>query len=98
MRSTQRRYSKREAPDNAFRACEVDRPTGLAITSSGSRPVDLPADSSDQPYSRPPRGYKIVLPKGPWRFTARAPAAIAAADLSDLARAISGELLDQLGD
>src|SRR5262249_52757133 len=42
--------------------------------------------------------YGIVLPKGPWRFTAQAPAAIAGADLSDLARAIFAELLDQLGD
>ncbi len=40
--------------------------------------------------------YGIVLPQGPWRFTARAPAAVAAAELSDLARAIFGELLDQL--
>jgi transposase len=42
--------------------------------------------------------YGIVLPQGPWRFTAQAPAAIAEADLSDLARAIFGELLDQLYD
>jgi transposase len=42
--------------------------------------------------------YGIVLPQGPWRFTARAPAAIAGADLSDLARTIFGELLDQLDD
>ncbi len=42
--------------------------------------------------------YGIVLPQGPWRFTAQAPAAIAGADLSDLARAIFGELLDQLSD
>src|ERR1700730_8915728 len=40
--------------------------------------------------------YGIVLPQGPWRFTAQAPAAIAGAELSDLARAIFGELLDQL--
>jgi transposase len=40
--------------------------------------------------------YGIVLPQGPWRFIARAPAAIAEADLSDLARTIFGELLDQL--
>jgi Transposase len=42
--------------------------------------------------------YGIVLPQGPWRFTAQAPAAIAGADLSDLARAIFGELLDELDD
>jgi transposase len=42
--------------------------------------------------------YGIVLPQGPWRFTARAPAAVAGADLSELARAIFGELLDQLGE
>ncbi len=42
--------------------------------------------------------YGIVLPQGPWRFPARAPAAIAGADLSDLARTIFGELLDQVGD
>lgn len=38
--------------------------------------------------------YGIVLPQGPWRFMARAPAAIA----GDLARVIFGELLDQLDD
>ena len=42
--------------------------------------------------------YGIVLPQGQWRFMAQAPAAIAGADLSDLARAIFGELLDQLDD
>src|SRR5215469_3165486 len=42
--------------------------------------------------------YGIVLPQGPWRFTAQAPTAIAAADLSDLARVIFGELLAQLDD
>lgn len=42
--------------------------------------------------------YGIVLPQGPWRFTAQAPTAIAGADLSDLARVIFGELLDQLDD
>ena len=42
--------------------------------------------------------YGIVLPQGPWRFTSQAPAAIADADLSELARAIFGELLDQLSD
>ena len=42
--------------------------------------------------------YGIVLPQGPWRFTAQAPTVIADAELSDLARAIFGELLDQLDD
>ena len=42
--------------------------------------------------------YGIVLLQGPWRFMAQAPAAVAGADLSDLARAIFGELLDQLDD
>jgi transposase len=42
--------------------------------------------------------YGIVLPQGPWRFMAQAAAAIAAAELSDLARAIFSELLDQLAD
>jgi transposase len=42
--------------------------------------------------------YGVVLPQGPWRFTAQAPAAVAGADLSDLARAIFSELLDQLDD
>lgn len=42
--------------------------------------------------------YGIVLPQGPWRFAAQAPAAIAGADLSDLAREIFSELLDQLRD
>ena len=40
--------------------------------------------------------YGVVLPQGPWRFMAQAPTAIAGADLSDLARAIFGELMDQL--
>src|SRR4029079_16531300 len=30
--------------------------------------------------------YGIVLPQGPWRFAARAPAAVAEAELSDLVR------------
>jgi transposase len=42
--------------------------------------------------------YGIVLPQGPWRFVAQAPAAIVEADLSDLAREIFADLLDQLGD
>jgi transposase len=42
--------------------------------------------------------YGIVLPQGPWRFMAQAPAAIAEAELSDLASDIFAELLDQLSD
>jgi len=42
--------------------------------------------------------YGTVLPQGPWRFMAQAASAIAAAELSDLARAIFIELLDQLAD
>jgi transposase len=42
--------------------------------------------------------YGIVLPQGPWRFVAQAPAAIAAADLSDLARDIFSDLLAQLSE
>jgi transposase len=37
-----------------------------------------------------------VLPQGPSRFTVQAPAAVSDAKLSDLARTIFGELLDQL--
>src|SRR5262249_22794480 len=40
--------------------------------------------------------YGVVLPQGSWRFMAQAPTAIAGADLSDLARAIFGELMEQL--
>jgi transposase len=42
--------------------------------------------------------YGIVMPQGPWRFAAQAPAAIAEAELSDLAREIFADLLDQLSD
>jgi len=42
--------------------------------------------------------YGIVLPQGPWRFAAQAPGAIAEAELSDLAREIFTDLLDQLCD
>jgi transposase len=42
--------------------------------------------------------YGVVLPKGPGRFMAQAPTSIAGADLSHLARAIFGELMDQLDD
>jgi transposase len=42
--------------------------------------------------------YGIVLPQGPWRFAVQAPAAISDAELSDLARTIFRELLDQLDD
>ena len=38
------------------------------------------------------------MPQGPWRFIAQAPAAVAGADLSELARAIFSELLEQLDD
>jgi transposase len=40
--------------------------------------------------------YGIVLPKGAWRFAAQAPAAAAGAELSELAREIFTDLLDQL--
>jgi hypothetical protein len=40
--------------------------------------------------------YGIVLPKGAWRFAAQAPAAVAGAELSELAREIFTDLLDQL--
>src|SRR5690606_22669086 len=43
-------------------------------------------------------GYGIVLPQGPWRFAAQAPAAIAQAELSALGREMFAELLDQLRD
>jgi transposase len=42
--------------------------------------------------------YGVVFPQGPWRFAMQAPTAIADADLSDLAREIFSELLDQLTD
>ncbi len=42
--------------------------------------------------------YGIVLPQGPWRFMAQAPAAVADAGISELARAIFAELLGQLRD
>jgi transposase len=42
--------------------------------------------------------YAIVLPQGPWRFTAQAPTVVTDAELSDLARSIFRELLDQLDD
>lgn len=42
--------------------------------------------------------YGIVLPQGPWRFAQQAPAAIAGASLSELARALFADLLDQLRD
>ena len=41
--------------------------------------------------------YGVVLPQGPWRLIAQAPAAIAEADLTDLARGLFHDLLDQLG-
>jgi transposase len=42
--------------------------------------------------------YGIVLPQGPWRFVAQAPAAVADAELSALAREIFNDLFDQLGE
>jgi transposase len=42
--------------------------------------------------------YGIVLPQGSWRFEAQSPAAIAEAELSELARDIFTDLLDQLND
>ena len=42
--------------------------------------------------------YGVVLPKGPWRFRDQAPQAIEEAGLSDLARELFTELLDQLRD
>jgi transposase len=42
--------------------------------------------------------YGVVLPKGPWRFREQAPPAVAEADLSELARELFAELLDQLRD
>ena len=42
--------------------------------------------------------YGIVLPQGPWRLVAQAPAAIAGAELSDLARDLFNDLLAQLAD
>ena len=42
--------------------------------------------------------YGVVLPKGPWRFRQQVPAAVAEADLSNLARELFTELMDQLTD
>ena len=42
--------------------------------------------------------YGVVLPQGPWRFVAQAPAAVADAELSTLAREIFSDLFDQLGE
>lgn len=42
--------------------------------------------------------YGIVLPQGSWRFMAQAATAIGGAEISDLARAVFSELLDQLTD
>ena len=42
--------------------------------------------------------YGLVLPQGSWRFAAQAPALVAEADLSELARDIFADLLGQLGD
>lgn len=42
--------------------------------------------------------YGVVLPQGSWRFEAQAPAAVAQAELSDLAREIFADLLNQFDD
>lgn len=42
--------------------------------------------------------YGVVLPQGPWRLVAQAPEAVVAAELSDLARDLFNDLLDQLAD
>jgi len=42
--------------------------------------------------------YGVVLPQGAKRFTAQVGQVVAEADLSDLARELFSELLDQLGD
>lgn len=41
--------------------------------------------------------YGVILPQGAWRFLAQARDAIARAELSDLARALFSEMLDDLG-
>jgi transposase len=40
--------------------------------------------------------YGVILPQGPWRFLKQAQDAIAAADLSDLARGLFADLFDEL--
>jgi transposase len=42
--------------------------------------------------------YGVVLSQGPWCLVAQAPAALAAAELSDLAHDLFNDLLDQLAD
>jgi transposase len=42
--------------------------------------------------------YGVVLPQGSWRFEAQAPAAVSQAELSELAREIFADLLNQLDD
>lgn len=42
--------------------------------------------------------YGIILPQGPWRFVRQAPVAIAEANMSELARELFSELVDQLRD
>ena len=39
--------------------------------------------------------YGVILPQGAWRFLKQAQDAIAAADLSDLARGLFGDLFDE---
>jgi transposase len=41
--------------------------------------------------------YGVILPQGAWRFLAQAGDAVADAELSDLARALFGDMLDELG-
>ncbi len=86
------------ASDVVLRAGEVDRPAGPAIAASRPRPADLLTDGFDQPYAWSARRIRDRAAAGPWRFAAQAPAAVADADLSDLERAIFGELLDELDD
>jgi transposase len=41
--------------------------------------------------------YGVILPQGAWRFAGQAPAAIEGTELSDLARAMFADMLDELG-
>src|SRR5207249_2397546 len=51
----------------------------------------------EQPSSIICGEYGIVLPQGAWHFLMRAQDAIADAELSDLARALFGDMIDELG-
>jgi len=42
--------------------------------------------------------YGVILPQGAWRFVGQAPGAISDAELSDLAREIFSDMLDQLSE